>query len=54
MTVRPIFALLAFASAATNALAADCPPDPLAGRPLYLRGSFNNFVADDETALPWR
>ena len=30
---------------------ADCRPDPLAGRPLYLRGSFNNWRADDDSAL---
>ena len=32
---------------------ADCHPDPLAGRPLYLRGTFNNWRADDDTALRW-
>jgi len=31
--------------------AADCRPDPLAGRPLYLRGTFNDWRADDDTAL---
>ena len=30
---------------------ADCRPDPLAGRALYLRGTFNNWRADDDTAL---
>jgi glycosidase len=32
---------------------ADCRPDPLAGRPLYLRGTYNNWRADDDTALRW-
>ena len=36
---------------ATPAFAADCRPDPLAGRTLYLRGTFNDWRADDETAL---
>ena len=35
----------------TQAFAADCRPDPLAGRTLYLRGTFNDWRADDETAL---
>ena len=36
---------------ATQAFAADCRPDPLAGRTLYLRGTFNDWRADDESAL---
>ena len=36
---------------AVPAFAADCRPDPLAGRTLYLRGTFNDWRADDETAL---
>jgi len=36
---------------ATQAFAADCRPDPLAGRTLYLRGTFNDWRDDDETAL---
>ena len=38
-------------TAGTTQAFADCRPDPLAGRPLYLRGSFNNWRADDDTAL---
>ena len=38
-------------AAATPAFAADCQADPAPGRTLYLRGSFNDWRADDETAL---
>ena len=41
---------LALTAGAAQAFA-DCRPDPLAGRPLYLRGSLNNWRADDDTAL---
>jgi cyclomaltodextrinase len=34
-----------------GALAADCRPDPLHGRILYLRGTFNDWRADDDAAL---
>jgi glycosidase len=52
MTSRPLACGLALvlAGGATQAFA-DCRPDPLAGRPLYLRGSFNNWGADDDAAL---
>ncbi|MCK9686455.1 glycoside hydrolase family 13 protein [Scleromatobacter humisilvae] len=40
-------------AAATQAFAADCHPDPLPGRSIYLRGSFNDWRADDETALSY-
>ncbi len=36
---------------ATPVFAADCRPDPFAGRTLYLRGTFDNWRADDEAAL---
>ena len=41
---------LAAGAAATPAFA-DCRPDPFAGRTLYLRGTFDNWQADDDTAL---
>ncbi len=45
-------ALAAFSlTLATPVLAADCRPDPLPGRVVYLRGSFNDWRADDEMAL---
>ncbi len=45
--------LLPLAFATAHALAGDCQPDPLKGRALYLRGSFNNWGAEDDTALRW-
>ena len=53
MKLRPVAALLPLALATAPALAADCHPDPLAGRPLYARGTFDNWRADDEAALRW-
>ena len=52
MTFRPLACGLALTlvAGATQAFAG-CRPDPLAGRPLYLRGSFNNWNAEDDTAL---
>jgi glycosidase len=44
-----VFALI-LAAGATSALA-DCRPDPLKGRILYLRGTFNDWRADDDAAL---
>ena len=44
------FALTLLAAAA-QATAADCRPDPLHGRILYLRGTFNDWRADDDAAL---
>jgi cyclomaltodextrinase / maltogenic alpha-amylase / neopullulanase len=56
MTLRRLacatFALALLASAA-HAVAADCRPAPLDGRILYVRGTFNDWRADDETALSW-
>ncbi len=42
---------LTLVAGATQALAADCRPDPQPGRVVYLRGTFNDWRADDETAL---
>ncbi len=55
MTRRPLATAitLALAAFATSARAADCRPDPLGGRPLFLRGTHNGWAADDETALAW-
>ena len=44
---------LSLLAGAAQALAADCRPDPLQGRVLYVRGSFNDWRADDESALRW-
>jgi len=38
---------------ATPTWAADCRPDPLPGRTVYLRGTFNDWRADDETAFSY-
>jgi cyclomaltodextrinase / maltogenic alpha-amylase / neopullulanase len=38
---------------AAPAFAADCRPDPLSGRVVYLRGTFNDWRADDETAFSY-
>jgi len=38
---------------AAPAFAADCRPDPLPGRVVYLRGTFNDWRADDETAFSY-
>ena len=54
MILRPLAALLPLALAVANALGADCRPDPLAGRTLYVRGSMNNWGAEEEAALSWR
>jgi len=35
------------------AFAADCRPEPLPGRTIYLRGTFNDWRADDESALSY-
>ena len=53
MTSRRLAAAFALTllAAATQATAADCRPDPLHGRILYLRGTFNDWRADDDTAL---
>ena len=53
MTSRRFTAAFALTllAAATQAFAADCRPDPLHGRILYLRGTFNDWRADDDAAL---
>ena len=53
MIRRPLAALLPIALAATQALAADCRPDPLADRPLYVRGTMDDWRADDQAAMRW-
>jgi cyclomaltodextrinase / maltogenic alpha-amylase / neopullulanase len=40
------------AGSPTNAAPA-CRPDPLQGRPLYLRGSFNGWAANDNQRFAW-
>jgi cyclomaltodextrinase / maltogenic alpha-amylase / neopullulanase len=52
MTRRLVACGLLLAAGAAPAFAG-CGPDPLAGRTLYLRGSFNDWRADDDTALRW-
>ena len=51
--LRPATTLLPLAFAVANAFAADCRPDPLEGRLLYLRGTLNDWGADDDAALRW-
>ena len=50
---RPAFALALLAGAA-QALAADCRPDPMPGRDLYVRGTPNGWRAEDDAAMHWR
>ena len=54
MKLRRLATTLTLLAAATPSFAADCKPDPLEGRVLYVRGSFNDWRADDEAALRWR
>jgi cyclomaltodextrinase / maltogenic alpha-amylase / neopullulanase len=49
---RWLVALALSAAGATHAQSA-CTPDPLAGRGLYLRGSFNNWSALDAQRFAW-
>ena len=44
---------LTLALATTSALAADCHPDPLQDRDLYVRGTMDGWRADDQAALHW-
>ncbi|MBC7665234.1 MAG: hypothetical protein H7276_15860, partial [Caulobacter sp.] len=53
MRLRPAATLLPLAFAVANAFAADCRPDPLEGRLLYLRGTLNNWGVEDDAALRW-
>jgi hypothetical protein len=48
-----LLALSPLAFATTQALAADCRPDPLADRILYVRGTMDGWRADDQAALRW-
>jgi len=49
---RPALVLTLLAGA-VQAWAADCGPDPLPGRDLYVRGTPNGWRAEDEFALRW-
>jgi cyclomaltodextrinase len=49
--VRPLLAALLLASPLASAAAEACRPAPLGTRVLYLRGSFNDWRADDDSAL---
>ncbi|HET9977606.1 MAG TPA: glycoside hydrolase family 13 protein [Burkholderiaceae bacterium] len=51
--MRPTLAALALAMAGAAHAQADCRPDPLEGRALYLRGSFNAWAAADAQRLRW-
>ena len=53
MKLRLAAALLSGLALAAPAFAADCRPDPLPGRVVYLRGTFNDWRADDETAFSY-
>jgi len=54
MTRRPLAStVLTLALSATSALAADCRPDPLPGRDLYVRGTMDGWRAEDQAALHW-
>ena len=44
---------LAFGSSALAQAAPRCQPAPLEGRPLYLRGSFNGWTADEAQRFSW-
>lgn len=50
---QPALALCLLACAA-QVPAADCRPDPLSGRDLYVRGTPNGWRAEDEGAMRWR
>jgi len=45
---------LALLAGAAQALAADCRPDPLPGRDLYVRGTPTGWRAEDEMAMHWQ
>ena len=53
--IRPPFAasVLALALCATSTFAADCRPDPLQDRDLYVRGTMDGWRAEDQAALHW-
>jgi cyclomaltodextrinase len=53
MKLRHLAAAAVLLTLATQACAADCRPDPLPGRVIYLRGTFNDWRADDEMALSY-
>ncbi len=45
--------LAGWAQAGDTTPAANCRPDPLAGRALYLRGSFNGWTAGEDRRFTW-
>ena len=45
---------LTLVAGAAQALAADCRPDPLPGRDLYVRGTPNGWRAEDEFVMRWQ
>ncbi|MFL6628180.1 MAG: glycoside hydrolase family 13 protein [Vitreoscilla sp.] len=45
---------LTLVAGAAQALAADCRPDPLPGRDLYVRGTPTGWRAEDEMAMRWQ
>jgi len=53
MKFRRLAATAFLLTLATQAFAADCRPDPLAGRILYVRGTFDDWRADDAAAMRW-
>jgi glycosidase len=53
MTLRRVAAAAFSLTLAAQAVASDCRPDPLAGHVVYLRGTFNDWRADDEMALTY-
>ena len=52
-TSRLSWVVLLAAGIASGAQAATCQPDPLGGRTLYLRGSFNSWNAVDTQRFTW-
>jgi glycosidase len=51
--VRALAAVALAWAAAAPVWGADCIPDPLGGRELYLRGSFNTWGADEAQRFTW-
>ena len=45
--------LLGSAAALAQSAPSACAPDPLVGRPLYLRGSFNGWTVDEAQRFRW-
>lgn len=51
--MKPWLAVLALLAAASASAQPACMPDPLAGRTLYLRGSFNGWTAAEPQKFTW-